>query len=298
VTANMGPLMPGDDRFVGPATSRVDESGYIVPALQGQTWTPTNLRERASRLIEIGDGPAALEAATLLVHESDRIRAEAAGDFSQTRRIARRVSSAQAHVDAQRERLTYDEHNLSDAVAGLAHRRASLEDLEQKLMAEKQALAYREQSLAVRESEVMAREQALEGLMAQKRGRRLPAEAVPAQAFFDSGPLELRPDPLTAHSVREFLECLSRFRIYAGNRSVRQISEYCGGLISPSTVGNVLRGGTLPDRLEVVDAIVLGCGGSPDDRADFAYTWRRLAMSQFDYESTRTDITPVTDERD
>jgi hypothetical protein len=78
----------------------------------------------------------------------------------------------------------------------------------------------------------------------------------------------------------------------SGKRSVRQISDYCGGAVSSSTVGNVLRGGTLPDRLEVVDAIVFGCGGSPDDRADFAQAWRRLAMSQFDFESTRTDIPP------
>jgi hypothetical protein len=236
----------------------------------------------------------------LLIQESDRILAEAAGEFSQTRRIARQVSSAQAHVEAQRERLIYDEHNLSDAVTGLAHRRASLEDLESGLVAEKQALDYREQSLAARESELMAREQALEEFMAHKRVRPVQAEAVPAQAFFDSGPLELRPDPLrpnplTAHSVRQFLDCLARFRIYAGNRSVRQISDYCGGLISPSTVGNVLRGCTLPDRLEVVDAIVMGCGGSPEDQARFAQEWRRLAMSQFDCESTRTDIPHVTD---
>ena len=167
-------------------------------------------------------------------------------------------------------------------------------------MAEKQALDNREQSLGAWESELMVREQALEGLSAQKRGRRVQAGAVPAQAFFNSGPLEVRPDPLrpdprTAHSAREFLECLARFRVYAGNRSVRQISDCCGGAISSSTVGNVLRGGTLPDRLEVVDAIVFGCGGSPDDRADFKQAWRRLAMSQFDYESTRTDIPPVTD---
>lgn len=295
MTGNIGSLRPGDDRFVGPASGRADEGGYIDPALQGYAWKPANLRERVSRLIETGDAAAALAAATLLVQESDRILAEAAGEFSQTRRIARQIGSAQAQVAAQRERLAHDEDNLSEAVTGLAHRRASLEDLESELMAKKKALDYREESLAVRESELMAREQALEGLMAQKRGRRVQAEAVPAQAFFDSGPLELRPDPLKAYSVREFLECLARFKVYMGNRSVRAISEYCGGAISPSTVGNVLRGGTLPDRLEVVDAIVVGCGGSDRDRADFQHAWRRLYMSQFDFDRTRTDITPVTD---
>lgn len=295
MTGNTGPLVPGDDCFGGPTSGRAAEGGYVVPALQGHAWTPANLREHVSRLIEVGDAAAALAAATLLVQESDRILAEAAGEFSQTRQIARQVGSAQAQVAAQRERLTYDEHNLSEAVSGLAHRRASLEDLETELMAKKQALDYREESLAAREGELMAREQALEGLMAQKRGRRMQAEAVPAQVFFDSGPMELRPNPRTAYSVREFMDCLAQFKVYMGNRSVRQISENCGGAICPSTVGNVLRGGTLPDRLEVVDAIVLGCGGSDSDRADFQYAWRRLYMSRFDFDSTRTDITPITD---
>jgi hypothetical protein len=64
-------------------------------------------------------------------------------------------------------------------------------------------------------------------------------------------------------------------------------------MISSSTVGNVLRSDTLPDRLEVVDAIVLGSGGSDDDRADFAHAWRRLYMSQLG--RTRTDITRIRD---
>jgi hypothetical protein len=112
-------------------------------------------------------------------------------------------------------------------------------------------------------------------------------------AFIDSGPLDLRPDPLMALTDQEFMECLAQFRIYAGNRSTRQISEYCCGMISSSTVGNVLRSDTLPDRLEVVDAIVLGSGGSDDDRADFAHAWRRLYMSQLG--RTRTDITRIRD---
>jgi hypothetical protein len=231
----------------------------------------------------------------LLLQESDRILAEAAGEFSQTRRIVGQLGSAQAHVTAQRERLICDQHNLSEAVTGLAHRRASLEDLETELLAKEEALDYREGLLAIRESELVAREQALKELTAQKSSHREEADAVPAQAFFDSGPLDLRPDPLTARSVREFLECLARFRVYMGNRSVRQISECCGGTISSSTVGNVLRGDTLPDRLEVVNAIVFGCGGSNRDMADFQHAWRRLSMSRFGFDSTRTDITPVTD---
>jgi hypothetical protein len=292
----MGPLMSGDDpRHVGPASGRADVDGYIVSGPRGPAWTATSLREQASRLIETGDAAAALAAATLLVEESDRILAEAAEEFSESRRMARQVGSAQAQLAAQRERLTRDERNLSEAVSGLARRRALLEHLERELMAEKQALDHREKLLATRESELMAREQELEELTAQRRGRRKQVEAVSAQAFIDSGPLDLRPDPLMALTEHQFMECLVQFKIYAGNRSFRQISEYCGGMISPSTVGNVLRSGALPDRLEVVDAIVLGCGGSDGDRADFAHAWRRLYMSQFDFDSTRADITRIPD---
>lgn len=290
------PLMFGDDpRFVGPASGRANEDGYIAPAVRGPAWTPSNLREQASRLIGTGDAAAALAAATLLIEESDRILAEAAEEFSETRRMARQVGNAQAQLAAQRERLAQDERNLSEAVSGLAARRASLEDLESELMLAKQALDRREESLAAREGELMARERRLEGLMAQKRGRRPQIEAVPTQAFFDSGPMDLRPNPLAVYTDRQFMECLVQFKVYAGNRSFRQISEYCGGKVSPSTVGNVLRGGTLPDRLEVIDAIVLGCGGSDGDRADFAHAWRRLYMNQFDFDSTRADITQVPD---
>jgi hypothetical protein len=34
----------------------------------------------------------------------------------------------------------------------------------------------------------------------------------------------------------------------------------------------------LPDRLEVIDAIVEGCGGTDEDRQRFATAWRKLAM--------------------
>lgn len=276
--------MSGDDpRHVGPASSRADVDGHVVS--QGPAWTPTGLREHVSRLIATGNAAAALAAAHLLIEESDRLRGEAADAFSETHRIAKQVGAAQAQLAAQRERLAHEQHNLSEAVSGLARRRAALEDLQAELMAEKLALDEREDLLAARENDVMAREQALEEFLAQKRVRRRQVEAPPAAAFIDSGPLDLRPDPLMAIGEHQFMECLRQFKIYAGNRSTRDISEYCGGMISASTVGNVLRSDTLPDRLEVVDAIVLGSGGSDADRADFQHAWRRLYISR-----TRTDI--------
>ncbi len=40
----------------------------------------------------------------------------------------------------------------------------------------------------------------------------------------------------------------------------------------------LLGGSDLPDRLEVIDAIVEGCGGTDEDRQKFATAWRKLAM--------------------
>jgi hypothetical protein len=60
-----------------------------------------------------------------------------------------------------------------------------------------------------------------------------------------SGPLDLRPDPLTARTPSEFMDILMAFRVWTGNRSLRQIAEESGHRISPSTVRNILTGGQL-----------------------------------------------------
>jgi hypothetical protein len=108
---------------------------------------------------------------------------------------------------------------------------------------------------------------------------------------------DLHPNPLRARTGREFMECLTQFRIYAGNRSPRQISEHSGGRIIASSVARILREGIMPNRLELVDAMVQGMGGTDLDRADFANAWRRLHMGQ-SVDSTRPDITPVPDQLD
>jgi hypothetical protein len=74
------------------------------------------------------------------------------------------------------------------------------------------------------------------------------------------------------------MQSLLAFRVWSGNRSLRQISEQSGHRISPSGVHNVLNSSTLPDRLDVVEAVVLGCGGGEEDRAAFASAWRRLYL--------------------
>ena len=74
------------------------------------------------------------------------------------------------------------------------------------------------------------------------------------------------------------MQCLTAFKDWSGNRSLRQISDLSNGRISPSGVGNVLRSSVLPQRFDPIDAIIQGCGGSNDDRAAFQSAWRRLYM--------------------
>ena len=49
---------------------------------------------------------------------------------------------------------------------------------------------------------------------------------------------------------------------------------------SLSTMCTVLSGNTLPDRLDIIDAIVEGCGGTEEDRRRFATAWRELTMAR------------------
>jgi hypothetical protein len=40
----------------------------------------------------------------------------------------------------------------------------------------------------------------------------------------------------------------------------------------------VLAAGELPARFEVIDAVIVACGGEEEDRERFATAWRRLVM--------------------
>jgi hypothetical protein len=52
----------------------------------------------------------------------------------------------------------------------------------------------------------------------------------------------------------------------------------CNGRPVASTMCRVLGRGQLPARFEVIDAIIIACGGEEEDRERFASAWRRLIM--------------------
>ena len=104
------------------------------------------------------------------------------------------------------------------------------------------------------------------------RARARPTPDVPGQ--------DQRPNPRKARTSAEFVEALRQFRIWAGNPSFRDMARNCDRQMGYSTMCAVLRKDELPRRLEAVEAIITGCGGSDEDRQRFASAWRRLAQKQ------------------
>lgn len=88
----------------------------------------------------------------------------------------------------------------------------------------------------------------------------------------------LRPDPRRVSTPAELMGILRRFRTWAGNPSYRSMALRSGRRAGASTMCTVLGSDELPARLDVIDAIIEGCGGSDEDRARFATAWRVLAL--------------------
>ena len=89
-------------------------------------------------------------------------------------------------------------------------------------------------------------------------------------------PGDLCPDPGIARTSEEFMDALRRFRVWAGKPSFRAMERQCGRRFAASTMGAALRTDALP-TLDMVHAIVTGCGGSPRHVHVFSTAWRRLA---------------------
>lgn len=93
----------------------------------------------------------------------------------------------------------------------------------------------------------------------------------------DADGADLRPDPRLAATKPEFMAALRRYRAWAGDVSFRQMSRRAGSTVGASTLCTALNKDALP-RLDVVLAVVNGCGGSEEDRQRFATAWRALRL--------------------
>lgn len=90
---------------------------------------------------------------------------------------------------------------------------------------------------------------------------------------------DLKPNPLTATTSAEFIDALRQYRAWSGDPSWRMIAKQSGRTVVYSTMWNAMNGTALP-KLDVVKAIVIGCGGGEDDLSSFVTAWRRIALSR------------------
>jgi len=100
-----------------------------------------------------------------------------------------------------------------------------------------------------------------------------------SQEIGDADGLDLKPDPLTAATPAELITILWRYRAWSGNPPWRKMAQQASQAVVHSTMYAAMNGTALP-KLDVVRAIIIGCGGSDDDVRAFTTAWRRIASGQ------------------
>jgi hypothetical protein len=99
--------------------------------------------------------------------------------------------------------------------------------------------------------------------------------------FPDLPGTDLCPEPGAARTPEEFMDALRGFRAWAGKPSFRAMERQCARRFAASTMCTALRADTLPS-LDMVHAIVTGCGGSSRHVHAFATACRRLSLPRHD----------------
>lgn len=110
------------------------------------------------------------------------------------------------------------------------------------------------------------------------RHRSTVGEAI-SQQISDASGFDLKPDPLTATTPAEFIEALRQYKFWSGDPSWRSMAKRAGQAVVHSTMYAAMNGDALP-KLDVVKAIIIGCGGGEDDLSSFASAWRRIASGR------------------
>jgi hypothetical protein len=101
---------------------------------------------------------------------------------------------------------------------------------------------------------------------------------------------DMCPKPDEVRTVGELIDALREYWVWSGRPSYRAMERRCGRRFAASTIHTAIHGTKLPS-LEMVQAIVIACGGGSDHRQAFqAFTsaWRRLQMGTGADEQRRT----------
>ena len=90
---------------------------------------------------------------------------------------------------------------------------------------------------------------------------------------------DLCPDPLKAGSAEEFVGLLSRYRLWAGSPSFREMQRRCRGAATASTFCKMLKKNEDLPAQHLVRAFIRGCAGNDEAVKRWITAWRRLQIS-------------------
>jgi transcriptional regulator with XRE-family HTH domain len=112
----------------------------------------------------------------------------------------------------------------------------------------------------------------------QERERLARWEAGDEPAPSDVPGSPLKPDPFAASTPAEFTALLQKYRLWAGGPAFSRMAAIAEHKVAATTMHAAMNGKALP-KLDIVKAIITGCGGSEDDLQAFVTAWRRIALS-------------------
>ena len=194
------------------------------------------------------------------LEEAENEVSRARAILEEDRRIRRTIERDRAALEVERDNLTAEREIV-------ARQRA-------RITQDRKAIEVEARELSRLRADLMRREGALRETL-EREGRRAHTEPLPVIA--DHGEV-LRPDPSDAETPTRFMAMLRQYRQWAGNPSYRMISQRAGGSPVASTIQAMLARNELPPRLDGIDAVIRGCGGTLEDREKFATAWRRLTL--------------------
>jgi transcriptional regulator with XRE-family HTH domain len=172
-----------------------------------------------------------------------------------------------AKVEAQYQAI---HHEAAAAAERLHQVQAALAQAEEMYRAHStDAVILRERLIVLQKERVKLQEE-------REKLARWEADDKPAPSDAPGSPR--KPDPFAATTPAEFTAALRRYRLWAGGPAFSQMAAHAEHRVAATAMNAAMNGKALP-KLDVVKAIITGCGGSEDDLQAFATAWRRITLN-------------------
>lgn len=104
-------------------------------------------------------------------------------------------------------------------------------------------------------------------------GMTAPIDEGAAQKTIDAAP---KPNPQTATTAAELVIALRQYRAWAGNVTFRQMAARARYVVPHAAMCIALNDTSKLPALNVVTAIIAGCGGDANDQEMLTKAWRRI----------------------